>query len=287
MIEYSFITTNYNKGDVIEESLRSLASSMTENSELLIVDGGSSDNSVDTIKELQTELEDIRLIQQPANLGEGRQIALDRARGEIVIQHLDTDRRYEPKIKYLIDIYHEIEDKKGPEVVLATFDSIYVSRKETAQDIGGWPALGRVEERVFVDRVINRAELVVFPAILSEELPSKDVTNRVDRAQKWTRTLRDLLRTGFDPSMLVAFHHNQFSMGKAILADALIPLAMIQTIGKKKYAERERESWREIESWENALFETEWGRELYKSSLYPSCKRDNEAGGTEANPSLK
>lgn len=274
-MRYSYLTTNYNKGDVIGRSLRSITKSMTKNSELIVVDGGSTDNSIKEIKKIQNNFDNVRLIRKNANLGEGRQIALNNANGDIVVQHIDTDRFYEPEMKELINIFQDAVKKRGKDIVLATFDSLYISYKSTAQKIGGWPSLGRVEERVFVDRIISNSELTLLPAIVSYELDTKDVSKILDRIQKWTKTMRDLLRTGFSPKMLAKYNHNQFPFFKAIISDLLLPVAFVQSYGMEKYDERKRKSWKEIESWDRAFFETECGKSLFKRALYPSPNHEN------------
>ena len=153
-IRVSYLTTNYNKNDVIKQSLESLLSNLPTDGELIVVDGGSTDGSIETLRDLESTHSKLRVYVEESNLGEGRQIAADHSRGDILVQHLDTDRRYDNQISRFIKIFEQIERKNGiSDLVLMTFDSIYIMRSDTMNVIGGWPAISRVEERIFVDRI--------------------------------------------------------------------------------------------------------------------------------------
>ena len=56
MIKLSIITINYNDADGLKKTLESVAAQTYPNIEHIIVDGGSTDNSVDVIREYESTL---------------------------------------------------------------------------------------------------------------------------------------------------------------------------------------------------------------------------------------
>lgn len=263
-IRVSYLTTNYNKNDVIKQSLESLLSNLPTDGELIVVDGGSTDGSIETLRDLESTHSKLRVYVEESNLGEGRQIAADHSRGDILVQHLDTDRCYDNHISIFIEIFEQIERKNAiSDLVLMTFDSIYIMRSDTMNVIGGWPAISRVEERIFVDRIENSATPRILPVQISEELPSADRGTVNSRVTTWRETSRDLIRAGFDIRQLVRWNHREFMLGKALVADILSIYGGLTALPCKKYT-NDRRSWKTIESWQKRYAVTESGRERYK-----------------------
>ncbi|PSP71999.1 hypothetical protein BRC86_13765 [Halobacteriales archaeon QS_3_64_16] len=254
-VRYSFLTTNYNKDDVLERSLRGMLDGLPAAGELIVVDGGSTDGSVESLRALEARDDRLRVVVAPSNLGEGRQIAFERARGEICVQHLDTDREYAPALRDLLEVFEELENEH-PDLVLCTLDSLYISRPKPIREAGGWPPLGRVEERVFVERLCRSgATLRILPVSLSRELPTADAASAQARARKWRLTARDLLRVGFPLRAVLQYNHRRFSVSKALLADLLCLLAAYdarraRSVAPEPGAPRGPEV---IESWQEIL----------------------------------
>lgn len=255
-VRYSFLTTNYEKADVLERSLESLLDVLPAESELIVVDGGSTDGSVEILRGLEACDDRLRVVVSPSNLGEGRQIAFERARGEICVQHVDTDRAYTPAVRDLLEVFTELEERgEHDDLVLCTLDSLYASRPGPIHEAGGWPPLGRVEERVFVERLCRSgATLRVLPVSLSRELPTADTASARARARKWRLTARDLLRVGFSLRTLFRYDHRRFRWPKALVADLCCVLGAydateLNSIATEPDAPRGAavvESWQEV-----------------------------------------
>lgn len=251
-MKWSFLTTNYNKGDTIDTAVTSMLRSLPEDGELIVIDGGSTDESLERLERITSEHPRVKFFVEPSNLGEGREIAVQKSVGDILVQHLDTDRRYDDFTEYL----ERYESLRGTHdnLFFMTLDSIYISSRDVHETIGGWPPLGRVEERVYVDRALQTDDVVprLYPARHSEELPTRDVSSLRSRIRKWLRSTRDNLRCGFSYGQIARFHHHEFSLPKALVADIIALMGLWEARGSQSYG-RNRRSWREFPSWEYGI----------------------------------
>lgn len=221
-VRYSFLTTNYGKADVLERGITSMLAALPADGELIVVDGGSGGKSVSLLRNLARTDDRLRVIEAQTNTGEGRQLAFERALGEVVVQQLDTDRVYDPALGTVVETFEEL-DRGHENLVLATLDSLYLSRPAPIRAVGGYPPLARVDERVLVERLCRHPDVTfrVLPVAVSRELPTADTATARRRARKWRRTARDLLRVGFSPGTLLRYNHRRFPLPKALLADLL------------------------------------------------------------------
>jgi glycosyltransferase involved in cell wall biosynthesis len=83
----SVVLPNFNDGKVLPRALRSLLAQKPAAAEIIVVDDGSSDNSVAVVEELQARHPSIRLIRNETNLGIVASVrrALDVATGEFLL----------------------------------------------------------------------------------------------------------------------------------------------------------------------------------------------------------
>lgn len=226
-MDVSFATTNYNKGDVIERSVRSLLANLPADGELIIVDGGSTDGSLETLERLQEEDDRLRVSVERSNLGRGRTLALERCRGDVVVQLLDTDREYEPSIPEMIETFRQL-DSEHDDVALVTLDTLCIARPSTVERVGGLPALGRVDERILIERLFVGATPFVLPVEVSRELDTRDVSSLRGKMRKWRLSARDLMRVGFSPGAIVQWTHCRFDLVTALEMDLLTAVAFVE-----------------------------------------------------------
>jgi len=87
---FSISMTNYNKGEYIGQAIRSVLEQTHENWQLIIVDDGSTDNSVEVVNSFKDDR--ITLVKMPTNMGvsNGHLIAFEKAKGKL-IGILDSD----------------------------------------------------------------------------------------------------------------------------------------------------------------------------------------------------
>lgn len=85
-VKYSIIVPNYNKGEYIEECLTSILNQTYKNYEVIVIDDGSTDNSLEIINKY-----DVKLLQTNRLMAGGaRNLGLKHAKGEYII-FLDSD----------------------------------------------------------------------------------------------------------------------------------------------------------------------------------------------------
>lgn len=121
--KYSICMCNYNMEDTLETSLTSILDQLDDRFEVLVVDDGSTDESVTIIKNLQARFHNLRLIalnrDRKRKLGLTRNISVQEAKGEYVLLHLDCDDVYD---SFLIDFttaFHQIENCMKKDVLLS------------------------------------------------------------------------------------------------------------------------------------------------------------------------
>jgi glycosyltransferase involved in cell wall biosynthesis len=104
---------NLDMGRYIEASILSIYNQLDERFEVLVVDGGSKDDSIEILRRLEKSLDRMRVITLPRDanrrLGKDRNNSIKEARGEYVLLHLDCDDLYLPFIQDWVKIYHMIE----------------------------------------------------------------------------------------------------------------------------------------------------------------------------------
>src|ERR1022692_3210057 len=89
----SICITHRNNMPTLARSLESILAQVTDRYEIVVVDGRSTDGSLDLLKRYQSEGK-IRLIVQKSSRGRGRQLAFDHSSGEFIIANIDLDEIY-------------------------------------------------------------------------------------------------------------------------------------------------------------------------------------------------
>lgn len=122
MVRYTIGIINYNMSDTLERSLRSVLEQVTEEYEVLVVDGGSTDGSLEILSRLSDEYGKLRYLISPygckSNRGTDRSLSVSEANGTYVLTHIDVDDRYYDVICDFVKLFHEIETQLEPELLL-------------------------------------------------------------------------------------------------------------------------------------------------------------------------
>jgi glycosyltransferase involved in cell wall biosynthesis len=160
MVKYSILSTTYNAFRTIRKSLKSVLTQIDDDFEIIVVDNFSDDGTLEYLRSL-SEGGRIRLLVAKCNRGEGRQIALEHARGEYVIAKVDYDLIYKPVFKRLLEYYVKKERKLDDFVLYA---NVMISSKKFLMGIGGWRPLQWGENYELYKRLIDMGKLYVCRA---------------------------------------------------------------------------------------------------------------------------
>jgi glycosyltransferase involved in cell wall biosynthesis len=110
--EYSIVVCNLNMAETLEESLNSILSQVDHNYEVVVVDGGSTDGSLEILQDLSRRDDRVRTVLteslDQSSLGADRNAGVRKARGDHVLVQLDADDKFEPIIEDFIDIYEQL-----------------------------------------------------------------------------------------------------------------------------------------------------------------------------------
>ena len=98
---YSICIANYNMSSTIKESLSSILSQLNNDFEVIVVDDGSNDDSLNILYKLQ-KYSFFQIIplerDKRRKLGETRNVSVRASNGKYVLLHLDTDDIWDPFI---------------------------------------------------------------------------------------------------------------------------------------------------------------------------------------------
>ena len=106
---YSIAVCNLNQAATLRESLTSILRQITREYEVVVVDDGSTDGSLEILEDLSRTHEKLRyIVGDNNNIAEARNQSYREARGEHVLTSLDTDDRYQEGICDFVAIYHQM-----------------------------------------------------------------------------------------------------------------------------------------------------------------------------------
>jgi glycosyltransferase involved in cell wall biosynthesis len=141
IVKISFITTVLNEEDSLSKLLTAINNQTIRPDEVIIVDGGSKDNTIEVAIEFQKSKENklkIKLIKSSGNRSKGRNIAIDNASGEIIvctdsgcIPHKDWIKNLAKGFSKDVDVvsgYYKPVPKTVFEKCLSTYTSVMPDR---------------------------------------------------------------------------------------------------------------------------------------------------------------
>lgn len=147
MLKVSLITTVKNEADSMERLLESILTQSRKPEEVIIVDGGSTDGTVEVIRAYQGKLPLQIIIGQGFNISQGRNAAIVQAQGEIIAS-TDGGVRLDPD--WLKNLIGPFEEDDSVAVVGGFFFSDPQSLFEIALGATVLPTLSEIDPRQFL-----------------------------------------------------------------------------------------------------------------------------------------
>jgi glycosyltransferase involved in cell wall biosynthesis len=183
--------------------------------EVIVVDDGSSDKSVQIIKNLQKKWPHLRLFclkrDKNRRLGYTRNFSIRKAKGKYILLHLDCDDLWEPFIYDFIVAYHQIEDAVNKPFYLAG-EHIHIARRDFLIKHGPFINIYRGEDRELWGRLIEiNAFIQLKHKLFFRRIPKtglKYYTSTIFNT--WDHMITDF-RTG---TSLLNFIHYEFKKRK-------------------------------------------------------------------------
>lgn len=158
MVRYTVAICNYNMAETLETSLRSIIEQVTDEFEILVVDGGSTDGSLEILSRLDREYDKFRFIISPygpnGRRGVDRALSVSEAKGMYVLTHIDTDDRYDDCILDSVKLFHEIDEQVDRKLFL-WISHIAIASKNHFLDLGSYRNLQEGEDIDLSKRAIS------------------------------------------------------------------------------------------------------------------------------------
>lgn len=147
---YSICICNYNMADTLEDSLATILDQLDDRFETVVVDDGSTDNSVALLHKMQEKYKSLRVISLPRDkkrkLGYTRNESILAANGEYVLLHLDCDDLYAPYLTDFTKAFHMIERAIGRDILLSGHH-VNIARRHFLLGYGPYRNIFRGEDR--------------------------------------------------------------------------------------------------------------------------------------------
>lgn len=179
--DVSFLITHFNGARQIEATLPRLVEVLgrdwfERHTELVFADGGSTDDSVEVVRRWATPFRNVHIVQERANIGRGREIALERSTGRCVAL-LDSDHWVRPEYGTFLRAYlpwaqthrRSIIAYENADGTRANWSCSFHPR-ENVESAGGWRDLPGAEDLDLFSRMVLLDNLSFLPVCLVDDV---------------------------------------------------------------------------------------------------------------------
>lgn len=153
----SVIITNFNKEQFIEESIQSALALDYANKEVLIIDDGSTDNSV-CIIEKYTETKGVRvLLQENKGVIKTRNRAINEAKGDYIVQLDGDDKIHRDFLKWTVPVL-----EKDDAIGIAYCKTSFFGAKSGVWEMGAFSVLKQLaENQIVVTALFKKSDFLL------------------------------------------------------------------------------------------------------------------------------
>jgi glycosyltransferase involved in cell wall biosynthesis len=157
---YTVAVSNYDMEGTLAASLTSVLEQLDDRFEVVVIDDGSTDGSVDILHDLEAAYDILRVVTDAGNdnLGEARNHSFRVADGKYVLSAVDTDDQFTHCIPEFVSLYHQLEPGKDGDFLLLA-GGLYMAPRDLVLDTP-YRSLGYGEDRDFYRRLISKDALL-------------------------------------------------------------------------------------------------------------------------------
>lgn len=260
MVRYTISVCNYNMADTIERSLRSMLDQVDDRFEMVVVDDGSTDGSLEILERLEKEYGMLRVIYgNNSNIAEARNQSFKEARGDYILKSLDTDDVYNEHILDFVHIFEELNEQveedfylKGNSINMASRDLLLSFPYRSV----GWGEDQDLWRQLFAEDKIIWLDHKSFAESIGYDYNWFQRTHRT-----YQNRIADL-RGGITVRSLAKHIVSNASLAGAIFHCSLLPIAYLQSVYRGRYDapdgfERKQDLYNEIDEKKMTLQEIE------------------------------
>lgn len=239
MVKYSIVISNYNMGDTIVDSIESILKQVDERFEVVVVDDGSTDQSVSKLQGLSADNELLRIVELPRcrnrRLGATRNISVHAADGEYVLIHLDADDTFKQGITDVVNVFTQLDNNIPYDFYLMSC-GFGVAKRKFLLERGPYRNLPVGGEDQDLWRRLHADDAIIW--LESENLSQEKgyEKERLDIAKRWLKVAVSNFQTGITyKSYLTWSYKNRSTLG--FLYDLLLcaPLAYMVAVTRESY----------------------------------------------------
>ena len=199
-VVFSICICNYNMSEHIKESLTSVLTQLNDDFEVVVIDDGSSDESVRLLQDLTLKFSNLRVFPYPRDsrrfLGFTRNLSIKHALGEYVVLHIDADDIWDYGIVDWCEKARQLSQRMDDNVYIAG-KQINMVNKKMLTDFGGYRNIFYTEDRdLWMRLAAHKKILFVYHELFRTRMKlSSGVKYRKLLKVMWHILLNDL-RTG-------------------------------------------------------------------------------------------
>ena len=159
----SICVCNYNMGSMLYEALSSVCEQLNNDFEVIVIDDGSTDNSLTELQRLNNKYEIFKFYSYPRDpnrsLGLTRNLSIKHASGKYVVLHIDADDVWENGISDWCYKAIKISEALNDEIFISGQQIQFVN-KNFIKDFGGYRDIDYGEDRDLWSRLSHTNKLI-------------------------------------------------------------------------------------------------------------------------------
>ncbi len=259
--KYSICIPNFNMEDTINEALRSVLNQLDNRFEVIVVDDGSSDNSLEILLELAKEFPIMKVFSLERNrkrtLAETRNFSVFQSKGQYLILHIDCDDYWHPYLLDFVKVFHLLESELKHPFLMSGYQ-FHMGESNFLKSQGPYQYGHMVEDRDLWYRMAKMGRWIPIDHVVFRERLPISLKKRLYKYFILTvRIVSDEIRTGNTFAVYLKGLINQsanLSLIYRFYKVLVFPISFIRAKYLGKINIESRDDWNllKTESWEKS-----------------------------------